>query len=359
MRVTTGSLASDAKSLDALKQGAARDPQGAVSAAASQFEALFMQMVLKSMRDAVPKSGMLEGTGSDVYRSMLDTQFAQALSGRPGGLGELIARQLQRSMTGPDGAAAAAPEVSDSGLARAVMAQAQAALQVRAQAQFAMSVPAPGAEPSAEPAWPSGAQVAVAAAARAKAAAVTDAIARGTAGPSGAAGRPDATDGAPAARRSSAPAAFVDRMWEAAAGAQRVTGVPAGFIVGQAALESGWGRHELRHADGRSAHNLFGIKAGSGWRGDTVESMTTEYVDGRPIRTVERFRAYASYQDGFADWARLMSANPRYGGVLRSADSVEGFARQLQEAGYATDPEYANKLTRTINQAVALRRTDT
>jgi flagellar protein FlgJ len=358
MRVTTGSLASDAKSLDALKQGAARDPQGAVTAAASQFEALFMQMVLKSMREAVPKSGMLEGAGSDVYQSMLDTQFAQALTGKPGGLGELIARQLSRNMAQPDGAAASkVPEVSDSGLARAVMAQAQAAL----QAQAASDAAAPGADPAAGPAWPGGAQVALAAVARARAVAAANAAPRSPTEAAAAAGasRVDAPDGAPSARTGSTPAAFVDRMWEAAAGVQRTTGVPAGFIVGQAALESGWGRHELRHSDGRSAHNLFGIKAGAGWRGDTVDSVTTEYVDGRPIRTVERFRAYGSYQEGFADWARLMSANPRYGGVLRAGDSVEGFARQLQQAGYATDPAYASKLTRTINQALALRRTDT
>ena len=237
MRVTSGSLASDAKSLDALKQGAARDPRGAVTAAASQFEALFMQMVLKSMRDAVPRSGMLEGAGADVYRSMLDTQFAQALSGRPGGLGELIARQLARSMAPADGAAPAPlPQVSDGGFARAAMADARATLRAR----FARDLD----EPSAAGAGPSARTT------------PTDPLARP--GAPDAPGRTGASWGA--ARAGSVPAAFVDRMWEAAAGAQRTTGVPAGFIVGQAALESGWGRHELRHPDGRSAHNLFGIK---------------------------------------------------------------------------------------------------
>lgn len=129
MRVP-GSLASDVRSLDALKAGAAKDPKGAVRQAATQFEALFMQMVLKSMRDAVPRSGMLEGAGTDVYQGMLDTQFAQAMSGRPGGLGELIARQLMRNMRA-DGAAPSAdasgagapPRVSTVALARAVLAR--------------------------------------------------------------------------------------------------------------------------------------------------------------------------------------------------------------------------------------------
>jgi flagellar protein FlgJ len=117
----SGSLASDARSLDALKTGAARDPKASIRQAASQFEALFMQMVMKSMRDAVPKSGMLEGTGSDTFQSMLDTQFAQGLTGKPGGLGELIAKQLMRNMP-PDavapGGAAAMPKVSSAGLER-------------------------------------------------------------------------------------------------------------------------------------------------------------------------------------------------------------------------------------------------
>jgi flagellar protein FlgJ len=339
MRVTTASLASDGRSLDALRHGAQKDPEGAVRAAASQFEALFMQMVLKSMRDAVPKSGMFDGPGADVYRSMLDTQFAQALSGRPGGLGELIARQLSRNLRAADGAdAAATPGVSADGLQRALAAA------------LRTDEPGDADEPGAGPAFPPAGALVAAAVTRARA----EALAARAQAPAEPRAEPRAEPGAP--RAAGAPAAFVDRMWDAAHHAQALTGVPAGFIVGQAALETGWGRQEIRHPDGRSAHNLFGIKAGPGWRGDAVEATTTEYVDGRPVRTVERFRAYASYQDAFADWARLISGNPRYAGVMRAGDSAEGFARQLQQAGYATDPDYAGKLSRTINQALALRR---
>ena len=339
MRVP-GSLASDVRSLDALKAGAARDPSGAVRQAASQFEALFMQMVMKSMRDAVPRSGMLEGAGSDVYRSMLDTQFAQALSGRPGGLSELIARQLMRNMrsehdaSDAPGAAPATPKVSVQGLERALQGQAAAAAAAAAEARE-RAVPV-SRGPQGMP--------------------VLGAPSLGERAAPAAAAPPPAQ---PGARPRGAPAAFVDRMWAAASSAERATGVPAGFIVGQAALESGWGRHEIRHADGRSAHNLFGIKAGPGWRGPVAESVTTEYVDGRPVRSVERFRAYASYEESFADWARLMAANPRYAGVLRTEGKVEDFAQALQRAGYATDPAYASKLTRTITQALSLRRVTT
>lgn len=143
---------------------------------------------------------------------------------------------------------------------------------------------------------------------------------------------------------------------EAARRVARSTGLPAEFMIGQAALESGWGRREIRHPDGRTAHNLFGIKAGAGWRGPVAEVMTTEYVDGQPKRVMARFRAYASYEESFADYARLMRDNPRYAGVLANGGTVAGFAENLQRAGYATDPAYADKLARVINTTLRLQR---
>ena len=157
-------------------------------------------------------------------------------------------------------------------------------------------------------------------------------------------------------KASPAQVAFVNRMYPHAQAAQRATGLPAEFIVGQAALESGWGRAEMKHPDGRPAHNLFGIKAGAGWNGPTVEVLTTEYVDGEPRRMVEKFRAYDSYADAFVDWARLMKGSSRYGEVLRAGTSPEAFAAGLQRAGYATDPNYASKLERTIERTIELRR---
>ena len=342
MRVPA-SLATDVRSLDALREGAARDPKAAVQQAASQFEALFMQMVLKSMRDAVPRTGMFDGAGRDVYEGMLDTQFSQAMSGRPGGLTDMIARQLSRHMRAPDGEAGpGAPSVSAEGLRRA-LAGTQGATQAGRGAVEAVGGtqdPARQAVVRARPAGPAQSAIAPQSAAAAQPAASAQ----------------PAVAAQPAVPDDVSPAAFVRRMWEPAIGAQQATGVPAEFIVGQAALESGWGRRELRHADGTPAYNLFGIKAGPGWRGATVESVTTEYVDGNPIRTVERFRAYGSHQESFADWARLMAENPRYAGVLRGGGSIGTFAQGLQRAGYATDPNYAAKLSRTIGQALALSR---
>jgi flagellar protein FlgJ len=138
--------------------------------------------------------------------------------------------------------------------------------------------------------------------------------------------------------------------------AERQTGVPASFILGQAALESGWGRGEVKNADGSSSFNLFGIKAGSGWKGATATVTTTEYSDGQPVRQRASFRSYGSYAEAFTDYARLLASQPRYAGVLRGASSPEAFAGGMQRAGYATDPAYASKLARTINHALALQR---
>ena len=127
-------------------------------------------------------------------------------------------------------------------------------------------------------------------------------------------------------------------------------------MVAQAAHESGWGQHEIRNADGSASHNLFGIKAGAGWKGAVAEVTTTEYVNGAAQKVTAKFRAYASYADSFNDYAKLMKDSPRYSPVLASAGSAQGFAQGLQHAGYATDPAYADKLTRVINTTLRIQR---
>jgi flagellar protein FlgJ len=164
-------------------------------------------------------------------------------------------------------------------------------------------------------------------------------------------------------------AGFVQQHQGAASAAEAQTGIPAAFMLGQAAHETGWGRKEIRHADGTPAYNLFGIKAGANWKGPVAEVTTTEYVGGQPHKVVARFRAYGSYADSFADYARLMKESPRYQAVLQGAGEPAGgrgvgtgpraaaFAQGLQRAGYATDPAYAEKLTRVINTALRVQRT--
>ena len=131
-------------------------------------------------------------------------------------------------------------------------------------------------------------------------------------------------------------------------------------MVAQAAHESGWGRREIKNADGSTSFNVFGIKAGAGWKGPVAEVTTTEYEGGVARKVTAKFRAYSSYEESFKDYARLMKDSPRYSQVMASASTGSatpaGFAQGLQRAGYATDPAYADKLTRVINTTLRLQR---
>jgi flagellar protein FlgJ len=279
--LNTAGLAGDAQSLAALRGRAATDPNAAVREVAKQFEALFMQELMKSMRAATLSSGMLDNEGSKLGTDLLDQQFATQMTGLPGGLSEAITRQLQRQMGMAPG-----------------------------------PIPAPPAAPSLLPE---------------RAVRIPDQSAAG----------------------------FVQQHSAAAQAAERATGIPAAFMIGQAAHESGWGRREIRHADGTPSHNLFGIKAGTDWKGAVAETVTTEVIDGRTVKGVARFRAYASHAESFADYARLMKESPRYQRVLAQGQDAAGFASSLQRAGYATDPAYAEKLTRVINSTLRLQRVST
>jgi flagellar protein FlgJ len=151
-------------------------------------------------------------------------------------------------------------------------------------------------------------------------------------------------------RQSAQVQAFQNRLAADAEEASLTTGIPAKFMLGQAALESGWGKRVVLAADGSSSHNLFGIKANASWKGKTVDAVTTEYINGVAQKRVEKFRAYDSYADSFRDYAHMLRSNPRYQNVLASAGDVKSFAQGLQRAGYATDPNYAAKLTNIINR---------
>jgi flagellar protein FlgJ len=290
----------DASALGALKRGVRSNDPAALKAAAQQFEALFLQMVLKSMRDATPKDGLFDSEQTRMYESLLDQQLGQVLAGSGGtGLAALIEKQMARNGAEPTAYPDGLPLRPEDML--------------RALSSGAMALPLPMIPAPSLPLMP---------AVRA----------------------PGADQ---AAGTSSTAKDFVDRIWPHATAAARTTGVPAAFLVAQAALETGWGRSEPHDANGRSSYNVFGIKAGRGWNGATVEAATSEYVGGVAQTRVERFRAYGSYAEAFADYARLIASNPRYAGVVGASEPAV-FARALQQAGYATDPAYADKLTRII-----------
>jgi flagellar protein FlgJ len=269
-------------SLAALRNSAARDPRAAIKEAAKQFEGLFMQELMKSMRQASVSSGLIDNEGTQLGTEMLDTQFAAKMTGLKGGLSDAIARQLERQLGTP----------------------------------------------------------------------------AGTAKPGGAASAPikPLVQRTPLRPPASAQE-FVALHAEAARKAEAASGIPAAFMVAQAAHETGWGKSNIRMADGSNSFNLFGIKAGSDWKGATTRVMTTEVVAGQPRPVAQVFRAYSSYDESFADYARLMQSSPRYRGVLANVQSATGFAQGLQQAGYATDPAYAEKLGRIINTTLRLQRT--
>ena len=162
---------------------------------------------------------------------------------------------------------------------------------------------------------------------------------------------------APVALPQKAAAAFVNAHQDAAAAAEKSTGIPATFMIAQAAHETGWGRKEIRNPDGSSAHNLFGIKAGPNWKGATTDTTTTEYIGGRAHKVTQTFRAYASYAESFADYASTMKNSPRYAAVVAAGNDASGFAKGLQKAGYATDPSYATKLAKMIHMTERVQQT--
>jgi len=290
----------DVQSLASLKGAVRKDDPQALKAAAQQFEAVFLQMVLKSMRATVPQDGMLDNDQSRLYRELLDQQLAQTLSARGGvGLAAVIERQLSRRSEAAEFPAGLPLELPPRGFPL------ERALRLGPAEDGPRPLPIEGAP--VQPAPPVLRQEGQGQAAR-----------------------------------------FVAEMMPHAAAVSAATGIPAHFLIAHAALESGWGRSEPRHADGRPSHNLFGIKAGNSWQGPVVEASTTEYANGVFERRVERFRAYGSYAEAFQDYARLLSNASRYAGVLGSQDA-SSFARGLQRAGYATDPNYAAKLESIIN----------
>jgi peptidoglycan hydrolase FlgJ len=311
-----GLAGQDPQALQALRSQATRDPKAAVEQAAKQFEALFMQELVKSMRQATPTSGLFENSGTQMGTEMLDSQYALKLTGLPGGLSQAIARQLMRAMdpatTGKEGDA--------SGL----------------EAAMPIGPRLPSLKPGTQPAS------AVAAPMVVDALKISDEQAAST------------------ARRSPQALQFTQTHGPAARAVERESGIPAAFMIGQAAHETGWGRKEILHADGRTSHNLFGIKAGGSWKGPVAEITTTEYIDGAPRKVTAKFRAYASYEESFRDYARLMRGSERYAGVMQdlatNGATVKEFATGLQRAGYATDPAYAQKLGRVINTTLQLQR---
>ncbi|RQO73060.1 flagellar assembly peptidoglycan hydrolase FlgJ [Aquitalea sp. FJL05] len=293
-------LAVDPTQMSSLRARMSKDPQGAAKEAASQFEALLMGTMLKTMRET--KFDDEGDSAMDTYRGMLDQQMVQSLS-RAGGMGiaDLVYKQIAKQSgfdAGTDASklhSAASSPVLPTRFTQASGVKAyQAAQSEAASAGLASNTAA--------------------------AAASSSPVVSG--------------DGK----------SFIQGMLPHARNAASQLGVAPEFVVAHAALESGWGKRAIRNADGSNSHNLFGIKATGDWQGKSTSITTTEYVNGTAQKKVEKFRSYDSYADAFSDYASLLKGSPRYQAALNQGRNVQGFAQGLQSGGYATDPRYARKL---------------
>ncbi|BFG74987.1 flagellar assembly peptidoglycan hydrolase FlgJ [Paraburkholderia terrae] len=297
----TNRFALDTQGFDAMRAQAAANPREAMKSAAKQFDAVFTQMMLKSMRDATPSDGPFDSHDTATFTSMMDQQLSQQMSSKGIGVADAMLKQLMRNSGVSADDANAGNNVAMNALAKAYANPANNGALKMGRGYSANS-------------------------------ALTPAV-RGD-------GSSDKVD------------AFVDKLAAPAQAASAATGIPARFIIGQAALESGWGKREIRKSDGSTSHNIFGIKASDDWNGKTVATVTTEYINGRPQRVVEKFRAYDSYEEAMTDYASFLKSNPRYAQVINSSRDVNGFAQGMQRAGYATDPHYAKKLISIMQKMV-------
>lgn len=280
----------DAQALNGLKRDAAADPQGNLKQVAQQVEGMFVQMMLKSMRAALPQDGVLSSDQSRLYTSMYDQQIAQQMSQKGLGLADMMVKQMANANVVPSETAGMSPMALDNEVLQTLPNQALEQMIRRAVPK------APAASPLS--------------------------LNNGN---------------------------FVARLSIPARVASQQSGIPHQLIVAQAALESGWGQREIPTADGSPSYNLFGIKAGGSWDGPVTEITTTEFEQGAAKKIKARFRVYGSYVEAIADYVKLLTNNPRYAGVA-AAHSPEQAAHALQQAGYATDPQYANKLVSVIQQ---------
>lgn len=276
----------DFQGLHAMRAQAREDQGAALEQVSRQFESLFIQMMLKSMRSASFGGGLLDSKQSEFYRDMYDQQLSVKL-GEGQGLG--LAEMMQRQLGGEPLADAQGRSMED----------------YRADPVL-RAMPVGKADPL----------------------------------------ETEALD------FSGEPKDFIEALWpEASAAAERL-GLPAEALIAQAALETGWGKHVMRAGPGDSSHNLFGIKADRRWDGDQVNVSTLEYRDGVALKTRAAFRSYGSFADSFDDYVKFVADNPRYAAAVAASDDPKTYFRELQQAGYATDPAYADKIARILDSEV-------
>ncbi|MEQ4452675.1 MULTISPECIES: flagellar assembly peptidoglycan hydrolase FlgJ [Kosakonia] len=289
------SAAWDAQSLNELKAQTRQDPGANLRPVARQMEGMFVQMMLKSMREALPKDGIFSSDSTRLYTSMYDQQIAQQMTAGKGlGLADMMVKQMAGDQAPVEPADQMQQVPMKFPLETVTSYQNQALTQLVRKAM--PKVPEDGDEPLTG----------------------------------------DSKD-------------FLAQLSLPARLASEQSGVPHHLILAQAALESGWGQRQIPRENGEPSFNIFGVKATPGWKGPTTEITTTEYENGEAVKVKARFRVYSSYLEALSDYVGMLTRNKRYSAVTTAATAEQG-AQALQNAGYATDPNYARKLTSMIQQ---------
>ena len=314
----------DLSGLQSLKHDS--NKEGALDAAAKHFESIFVSMMIKSMRDAnkvFSEGNMLQSSESDFYQQMFDSQLAVSLSTSKGiGLAEVIKRQLSKDirqdLPEPNTAFALNPSLNP---------------ELRPKKY---SLDDYARQPFVSPLDVSEIDNVVAK--------IDEHLEQLPALPQISAGHNvNEMD-------FSSPDKFISSLYPYAKEVEQQTGIDARLMLAQSALETGWGQHQIAQSDGTPSFNLFGIKAQSGWQGAQAEITTTEYRHGVALKERASFRAYDSYKDSFQDYANFLKSNDRYKNALEHSGDPKSFALALQNSGYATDPNYANKISRIVDQ---------
>lgn len=307
MSVAASAAYYDFGELASLRGEAARAPGQALSEVAGQFESLFTQMMLKSMRDATLKDDLFGSNQMELYQSMLDQQLSLQISSQSGlGLADVLVEQLE----GTPSVGSAVPAPTNS----------LAAYGARVRAHLP---PVDGGQ------------------------GVTALAPGGSSAETGADVAPASSVSAAQEDKAWSPqsiAEFVGDIWDGAVSAAQELGLDPRVLVAQSALETGWGKRVIKAIDGASSFNLFGIKSGAGWRGANATVETLEYREGIAAKERASFRVYDSLASSFQDYVSFLKGNPRYQQALESVSDSKAFVQGLQEAGYATDPNYAKKI---------------
>jgi len=286
----------DLSGFAALRQTAQSDAKAALPAVAKQFESIFTQMMLKSMRDASSGDGLFDSDAGNQWRDMFDQQLSVQLSQGGNGIGiaQMLVRQLGGALGGKgDGASGDAGASKTAGAA------------------------------SLDDSWQKRLSD-VAGSARQVGEKVLKLLPT------------DAED-------------FVRQLAPYAQKAAEKLGVSVRAVLAQAALETQWGQHLPTHSNGNTSNNLFGMKAGQSWGGEKVSVPTLEFEGGVAVHRRAQFRSYDNPGESFDDYAQLIADNPRYAKALNHGEDVVGFARGLVNGGYATDPSYAQKIVAIAN----------